>query len=62
MLNNKASITKLRWIMAQLRDPATGCPWDIKQDFASITAHTLEEAYEHRYTINSKSHLYTSVM
>jgi ATP diphosphatase len=46
MLNDKASINKLRWIMAQLRDPETGCPWDIKQDFASITAHTLEEAYE----------------
>lgn len=32
--------------MTQLRDPQTGCPWDVKQDFASITAHTLEEAYE----------------
>jgi len=46
MLNEQASIEKLRWIMAQLRDPVTGCPWDIKQDFASITSHTLEEAYE----------------
>jgi ATP diphosphatase len=48
MLNVKseASIEKLRWIMSQLRDPETGCPWDIKQDFASITAHTIEEAYE----------------
>lgn len=46
MLNDKPSINKLRWIMAQLRDPNTGCPWDIKQNFASITAHTLEEAYE----------------
>jgi len=46
MLNEKASIEKLRWIMKQLRDPETGCPWDIKQDFASITSHTLEEAYE----------------
>lgn len=32
--------------MAQLRDPETGCPWDIKQDFASIVPHTIEEAYE----------------
>lgn len=32
--------------MAQLRDPKTGCPWDIKQDFASIVPHTIEEAYE----------------
>jgi len=46
MLNSNASIDKLRWIMAQLRDPETGCPWDVKQNFASITAHTLEEAYE----------------
>ena len=33
-------------IMARLRDPATGCPWDIEQDFASIAPYTLEEAYE----------------
>ncbi len=46
MLNEQASIAKLRWIMAQLRDPTTGCPWDIKQDFSSITSHTIEEAYE----------------
>jgi len=46
MLNSNASIDKLRWIMKRLRDPETGCPWDAKQDFASITAHTLEEAYE----------------
>ncbi len=46
MLNDKPSIEKLRWIMSKLRDPQTGCPWDIKQDFTSITAHTIEEAYE----------------
>ncbi|PKG83443.1 nucleoside triphosphate pyrophosphohydrolase [Colwellia sp. 75C3] len=46
MLNEQASINKLRWIMSELRDPETGCPWDMKQDFASITSHTLEEAYE----------------
>ena len=32
--------------MATLRDPATGCPWDVKQDFASIAPYTIEEAYE----------------
>lgn len=32
--------------MAALRDPATGCPWDIEQNFASITPYTIEEAYE----------------
>jgi ATP diphosphatase len=46
MLNDTPSIEKLRWIMSQLRDPDTGCPWDIKQNFDSITSHTLEEAYE----------------
>ncbi|MCJ8320313.1 MAG: nucleoside triphosphate pyrophosphohydrolase [Colwellia sp.] len=46
MLNNKPSIEKLRWIMSELRNPETGCPWDIKQDFASIVKCTIEEAYE----------------
>jgi ATP diphosphatase len=39
-------MNKLRWIMTQLRDPQTGCPWDIKQTFASVVPHTIEEAYE----------------
>ncbi|MFT6918474.1 MAG: ATP diphosphatase [Cognaticolwellia sp.] len=46
MLNETPSIEKLRWIMSELRDPETGCPWDLKQTFASIIPHTLEEAYE----------------
>jgi len=33
-------------IMARLRDPQHGCPWDVQQDFASIAAYTIEEAYE----------------
>ncbi|HYE37687.1 nucleoside triphosphate pyrophosphohydrolase [Methylocaldum sp.] len=33
-------------IMARLRHPETGCPWDLQQDFASLIPHTLEEAYE----------------
>jgi nucleoside triphosphate diphosphatase len=36
----------LLYLMARLRNPQTGCPWDLKQDFASILPHTLEEAYE----------------
>ena len=40
------SIKQLLDIMASLRDPQTGCPWDIKQTFDSIVPHTLEEAYE----------------
>src|SRR6201996_7392350 len=33
-------------IMAQLRTPGSGCPWDLEQDFASIAPYTIEEAYE----------------
>jgi ATP diphosphatase len=33
-------------IMAALRTPGTGCPWDLEQNFASIAAYTIEEAYE----------------
>lgn len=33
-------------IMAKLRDPDGGCPWDVEQDFASIAPYTIEEAYE----------------
>ncbi|KWS95401.1 MULTISPECIES: nucleoside triphosphate pyrophosphohydrolase [Pseudomonas syringae group] len=33
-------------LMARLRDPQSGCPWDLKQTYASIVPHTLEEAYE----------------
>ncbi len=39
-------IERLLEIMRRLRDPATGCPWDIEQDFASIAPYTIEEAYE----------------
>ena len=46
MLNDKPSIEKLRWIMSELRNPETGCPWDLKQTFTSIIPHTIEEAYE----------------
>jgi MazG family protein len=37
---------KLLEIMAQLRDPQNGCPWDLEQDFRSIAPYTIEEAYE----------------
>lgn len=39
-------VARLIAIMARLRDPKTGCPWDIEQDFASIAPHTIEEAHE----------------
>ena len=40
------NMRRLLEIMAALRDPETGCPWDRQQDFSSIVPHTLEEAYE----------------
>lgn len=42
----KAALARVLDIMAALRDPETGCPWDIEQDFASIAPHTIEEAHE----------------
>jgi nucleoside triphosphate diphosphatase len=44
-------VQRLREIMARLRDPAKGCPWDRAQTFASLVPHTLEEAYEVASTI-----------
>ncbi|BBC39853.1 nucleoside triphosphate pyrophosphohydrolase [Photobacterium damselae subsp. piscicida] len=41
-----SDIEQLLSIMAKLRDPKDGCPWDIKQNFDSIVPYTLEEAYE----------------
>ncbi len=46
------SITQLLEIMAQLRDPETGCPWDRKQTFSTIAPYTIEEAYEVAEAIN----------
>src|SRR5688572_16666183 len=39
-------ISRLLAIMARLRDPIAGCPWDLQQDFATIAPYTIEEAYE----------------
>ena len=41
-----SSINKLLQVMRDLRDPDFGCPWDVKQNFASIAPYTVEEAYE----------------
>jgi nucleoside triphosphate diphosphatase len=43
---SESSIDDLLRIMATLRDPERGCPWDLKQDFATIAPYTIEEAYE----------------
>ena len=46
MAEADGGIARLLGIMAALRDPRTGCPWDVRQDFASIAPYTIEEAYE----------------
>ena len=46
MAATQYTISDLRELMARLRDPIDGCPWDQKQDFKSIVPHTLEEVYE----------------
>ena len=40
------TVDDLRYLMQRLRNPESGCPWDLKQSFSSIAKHTLEEVYE----------------
>ena len=44
--DEKGGMPRLLAIMKALRDPKTGCPWDIEQDFGTIAPYTIEEAYE----------------
>ncbi len=44
--DEKGGLPRLLEIMRRLRDPESGCPWDIEQNFASIAPYTIEEAYE----------------
>lgn len=46
MSETRHTLDDLLTLMAVLRDPTQGCPWDIEQDWDSIVPHTLEEAYE----------------
>ncbi|MGM0985298.1 MAG: nucleoside triphosphate pyrophosphohydrolase [Pseudomonadota bacterium] len=46
MSQSRHDLDDLLTLMAVLRDPEQGCPWDVKQDWDSIVPHTLEEAYE----------------
>ena len=48
-----AGFDRLVAIMARLRDPLDGCPWDLAQDFATIVPYTIEEAYEVAEAIGS---------
>lgn len=47
-------IEQLEQIMAKLRDPEGGCPWDLKQNFETIVPHTIEETYEVVDAIHNK--------
>ncbi|MBO9479102.1 nucleoside triphosphate pyrophosphohydrolase [Shimia sp. R11_0] len=46
ILNPNGGMPRLLEIMRRLRDPESGCPWDIEQDFGTIAPYTIEEAYE----------------
>ncbi len=46
MRQNQPPIERLLDIMARLRDPRSGCPWDLEQTFGTIAPYTIEEAYE----------------
>ncbi len=46
MINSSRDIARLLEIMASLRTPKTGCPWDLEQSFSTIAPYTVEEAYE----------------
>lgn len=50
------NLSTLQDIVAKLRDPDTGCPWDLRQNFSSIAAYTLEEAYEVIDAINREDY------
>jgi len=45
-MQESRDITKLLEIMAALRTPGSGCPWDLKQSFETVAPYTIEEAYE----------------
>jgi ATP diphosphatase len=52
-MDNSYDLADLIYLMQRLRDPESGCPWDIKQTFNSIIPHTIEEAHEVAEAIES---------
>src|SRR5262245_1546003 len=46
LMRNAAATQAVLDVMARLRDPERGCPWDVEQNFATIAPYTIEEAYE----------------
>ena len=53
-INKKQSINKLLKIIKVLRDPEKGCPWDLKQDYNSLSHYPIEEAYELQNAVENK--------
>lgn len=53
-LEKRHNLADLLAIMARLRDPERGCPWDLQQDFSTIAPYTIEEAYEVADAIDRK--------
>src|SRR6185312_12182121 len=53
-VTRKSDIDALLAIMRRLRDPQSGCPWDIEQTFETIAPYTIEEAYEVAGAIEDK--------
>ena len=54
-MDNSSAIKNLLALMARLRNPETGCPWDIEQNFKTIAPYTIEEAYEVADAIESNN-------
>lgn len=60
MADNRYGYEDLKLLMSRLRDPQSGCPWDIKQTYRSIVPHTLEEVYEVIDTIEREDYEHLS--
>ena len=59
MQQKHTQLARLLEIMERLRDPETGCPWDVKQTFETVAPYTIEEAYEVSEAIASGAVSYT---
>ena len=52
----KAEITELHAVVAKLRDPNEGCPWDLKQTHQSLLKYLIEESYEFSHSVEEKDY------
>jgi ATP diphosphatase len=60
MSETRYNFDDLKLLMSRLRDPKTGCPWDVEQNYRSIVPHTLEEVYEVIDTIEREDYEHLS--